>query len=108
MPEPEFALSDGFIVSIRRGAGEVTGEVAGEVMRLLRVMKGSMKRSELQEALQLRHEEYFREAYLVPAMTDGFIEMTIPNKPRSSNQKYRMTEKGKTVLANINPEDSTP
>jgi hypothetical protein len=29
-----------------------------------------------------------------PALDAEFIEMTIPGKPRSSNQKYRLTEKG--------------
>ena len=44
--------------------GEVTGEVTGEVQRLLPVMTGEMKRSDLQAALALRHEDYFRETYL--------------------------------------------
>jgi ATP-dependent DNA helicase RecG len=57
-----------------------------------------MKRIELQEALGLRHEDYFREAYLVPALAAGLIEMTIPDKATSSKQKYRLTDKGKEFL----------
>lgn len=94
LPEPGFELSDGFTVRIRRKAGEVTGEV----VRLLQVIRGDMKRVELQEALQLRHEDYFREAYLIPALRAGLIEMTIPDKPRSGNQKYRITQKGMEFL----------
>ena len=97
--DPEFAVSDGFTVRIRRKAGEATGEATGEVIRLLHVLIGEMKRAELQESLQLRHEDYFREAYLVPALKTGLIEMTIPDKPRSGNQKYRITPKGRQVLA---------
>jgi hypothetical protein len=105
LDEPEFALTDGFVVTIRRkpelafeSVGGITGEVAGEVQRLLKVLVGEMKRTDIQEALALRHEDYFREAYLIPALTAGMIEMTIPGKPTSSKQKYRMTKKGQDLL----------
>ncbi len=78
--------------------GEVTGEVTGEVEKLLTFLQGEMKRKELQAALGLKHEDHFREAYLMPALTAGLVEMTIPDKPRSSKQKYRLTEKGQQVL----------
>ena len=83
------------------GLHEVTGEVTGEVSRLLIVIKGEMKRIDIQEALGLKHEEYFREAYLIPAMKNGLLEMTIPDKPRSSKQKYRLTDKGRMILGRI-------
>jgi hypothetical protein len=104
LDEPEFALTDGFVVTIRRkpelafeSVGGISGEVTGEVHRLLKVLVGEMKRTDIQEALALRHEDYFREAYLIPALTAG-IEMTIPGKPTSSKQKYRVTEKGQNFL----------
>ncbi len=81
-----------------QATGEVDGEVTGEVLRLLRVLDGEMKRSELQEQLSLKHEDYFREKYLVPALDAGLIEMTRPEKPKSSKQKYRLTQLGKEFL----------
>ena len=58
-----------------------------------------MTRKSLQAALGLRHEDHFRNAYLVPALDQGFIEMTIPGKPQSRLQKYQLTERGRAVLA---------
>ena len=78
--------------------GQVTGEVTGEVQRLLAVMKDEMKRQEIQAGLGLKHEDHFREKYLKPAMAAGAIEMTIPDKPRSSKQKYRLTRKGREFM----------
>ena len=72
---------------------EVTPEVAPEV-RLLLVLVGEMTRQQLQQALGLKDDEHFRKAYLQPALDAGLIEMTIPDKPRSSKQKYRLTAEG--------------
>ena len=63
-------------------------------MRLLLVLKGSMDRKSLQTTLGLKAEKNFRLLYLRPAIDFGLVEMTIPNKPRSSKQKYRLTAKG--------------
>ena len=40
----------------------------------------------------------FRNQVLAPLLTAGWLEMTIPDKPRSSKQKYRTTELGLKVL----------
>ena len=81
--------------------GGITGEVAGEVQRFLTVLVGEMKRTDIQEVLALRHEDYFRKAYLIPALTAGIIEMTIPGKPTSSKQKYRLTQKGRDLIPKL-------
>ena len=52
---------------------QATGEVTGEVARLLRAMDGAMSRQQIQEALALKHEDHFRNAYLKPALTLGVI-----------------------------------
>jgi ATP-dependent DNA helicase RecG len=87
--------------AVKAGSGpsqaQVTGEVTGEVRRLLSAMNGEMKRAEIQSVRGLKHEDYFREAYLLPAIKLGLLEMTIPDKPRSSRQKYRLTTKGKQL-----------
>jgi ATP-dependent DNA helicase RecG len=76
---------------------EVTTEVATEVLRMLGVFKGDMSRQDLQRLLGLKNDEHFRKAYLLPAIKEGVIEMTLPDKPRSSKQRYRLTQKGRSI-----------
>jgi len=42
----------------------------------------------------LKDRKSFRQSYIKPALEELFIEMTIPNKPNSKMQKYRLTLKG--------------
>ncbi|MEI8078191.1 MAG: RNA-binding domain-containing protein [bacterium] len=43
----------------------------------------------------------FRDHVLKPLLESGIIEMTIPGKPTSSKQKYRLTAKGQAVLKTV-------
>ncbi len=76
---------------------EVTPEVTPEVQRLLLLFNGDMDRQTLQGKMGLKAEKDFRLLYLKPALEMGFLEMTIPDKPQSSKQKYRLTAKGKRI-----------
>ncbi len=58
-----------------------------------------MTRQRIQQCLGLKDDDHFRKAYLDPALDADLIEMTIPDKPRSSLQKYRLTAKGRARLA---------
>ena len=60
-----------------------------------------MGRSELQEVLSIKNRDYFRTDYLNPAISNGYIELTIPDKPNSMNQKYRLTAKGMALKNNL-------
>lgn len=46
----------------------------------------------------------FRDQILRPLLDSGLLEMTIPDKPRSSKQRYRTTESGHRVLDRENQE----
>ena len=60
------------------------------VEKLLLVLgEEAFSTSELMEKLGLSHRPTFRKNYLLPAMKQGLVEMTIPDKPNSRNQKYR-------------------
>lgn len=64
------------------------------VKKLIFILTGEMGRSELQELLLIKNRDYFRTDYLLPAIREGYVEFTIPDKPNSQNQKYRLTAKG--------------
>ena len=59
---------------------------------------------DLRQALGLRHEDHFRAKYLIPALQSGFVEMTIPDRPKSSRQQYRLTAKAEALRARL-PEE---
>ena len=91
----EFPVHPVFAESLKQK--EVTTEVTTEVKRLLNVMTGDHSRKELQEMLRLKNAEHFRKAYLFPAITAGLVEMTLPDKPKSRLQRYRLTENGRAL-----------
>jgi len=43
----------------------------------------------------------FRHQVLNPLQEAGLVVMTIPDRPRSSKQRYRLTDKGREVLENL-------
>jgi hypothetical protein len=93
-------MSDGFVTTIRRKASEVAPEVA----KLLRVLRGEMSRAEIMSELGLKDEKHFRERYQQAAIASGLVEMTRPDAPHSRLQSYRLTDKGRAVLAAMTPE----
>ena len=65
-------------------------ELTEYVRRLLNVMEYGIPYTAqaLMERLQLKSKETFRKHYLNPAMKLQLVTMTIPDKPRSRNQRY--------------------
>ena len=101
LPEPEFRVEGGIWVTTlwrQVASSEATPEATPEV-RLLTVLVGEQSRQNLQDALDLRDGEHFRKAYLLPALSKGLIEMTIPDRPTSPLQKYRITAAGRALLS---------
>ena len=66
---------------------------------LLALADGAMAPSALWERLGLKHRPTFRENYLHPALSQGLIERTIPDKSNSRLQQYRLTPKGRARLS---------
>lgn len=69
------------------------------VRMLLDALEGEMSRARLMKAIGIKDRVTFTDYYLSPAVKLGLVEMTQPNSPRSPTQKYRLTEKGKSLHA---------
>lgn len=80
---------------------QVADQVPDLVERLIKVLAKPMKRAEIMEALDLKHNPSFRDNYLTPAMAGGYIEMTYPDSPNSPKQQYKLTDKGKKIRNRI-------
>jgi ATP-dependent DNA helicase RecG len=76
---------------------QVTPQLTPQVEQLLKIIIGDLTRDQLQLKLNLKDREYFRKNYILEALSLELIEMTIPDKPNSRLQKYRLTEKGKIL-----------
>jgi len=75
---------------------------ADPVERLLGALKkGPVSADALRKALGIRHRPTFRSNYLHPAVKAGFIEYTIPDKPNSRLQRYRLTVTGQARLKHL-------
>lgn len=69
---------------------EIEMQMTPAVQKLLYVLgEDALSASEIMERLGLSHRPTFRKNYLNPALEKGFIEMTLPEKPRSRLQRYR-------------------
>lgn len=80
--------------------GDLVADLVGDpVGRLLRALeRGPLATSQLQSALGMKHRPTFKENYLKPALAEKLIEMTIPEKPSSRLQQYRLTDAGRARL----------
>jgi len=79
---------------------QVTLQVTPQVEKLLRSIEGELSRTEIMSKIHLKDRMNFAFSYLQPAIEGKLIEMTIPDKPTSRNQKYRLTENGRKYLEN--------
>ena len=62
------------------------------------LIDGPKSREVIMKKLGLNHIPSFRKNYLHDALENGWIERTIPDKPTSSNQQYRLTTKGEEYI----------
>ena len=92
-------LPPAFLQSFMEMYGLTTPQVAPQVVTILKTAGDGVSREGLQEAAGMRDREHFRRKYLEPLLAAGLLERTIPDKPTSRLQKYRLTQKGRNWLA---------
>ncbi len=120
LKEPEFVQEEIFKIIIWRkqtvgqvtdhdtdhdtgqATGQATGQVNEYIRRIVLVILGEVRRSEIQNALGLRHRETFINNYLNPSLDAGFVEMMYPDNPTHPNQRYRLTPKGMELKIKLN------
>ena len=132
LPEPEIRIDGGsFVLTIRRktakagakqspGHIQVKAQVAPPVtppvtppvavvvlIRLIGSM-GPLRNSEILLNLRLKDRTHLRKHYIDPAIADGLVERTIPDKPTSRLQKYRLTAKGQALLTELEKQGGKP
>lgn len=112
-PPPEFRTDDdhSFFATVlpihpdaKAAAADLRGNLRGDlrgptpqVEAVVAALDGEMTRQELQSALKLADREYFRKSHLAPALEAGLVEMTLPDKPNSRSQRYRLTAAGRRL-----------
>lgn len=109
LPPPQFRQDGGlFIQTLWRPAAkvvqpaeEITGTKwapSGHQVAILEKCREDTAITDLMAIAGRTDRTKFRHQVLNPLLEEGLIEMTIPDKPRSSQQKYRLTAKGKAWL----------
>lgn len=93
-----FHISDNFFETrfpFQGDTPEVTAQVTAQVGLFCREPRSA---KEIMEMLGLKHWKTFQSNYLSPLLEADFIERTIPDKPQSRLQKYRLTPVGRQLL----------
>jgi ATP-dependent DNA helicase RecG len=114
-PEPEWE-ADGFVTTIFRPNPAVRAQVESRPAEPLAPQVGTksgLSRDQVDILIKCRENRAlvdlievtgrsnrtkFRDQVLNPLIEASLIEMTIPDKPRSSKQRYRITQKGLEYL----------
>lgn len=78
-----------------------TPQVTPQVKKLLLALNGEMTAGELRDKTGYSDREYFRKNVLHVAVNQLIVEMTVPDKPSSKNQKYRLTRLGQQVKSQL-------
>jgi ATP-dependent DNA helicase RecG len=69
--------------------------------KLLIFCQGTRTIAEMLSYMSYSDRTKFRKKYIYPLLDAEIIQMTIPNKPNSRNQKYQLTAKGLDLMEHL-------
>ena len=104
LPEPQFTVSDGFVTTIWRKAGQVAtsqpeSQPESIELRVLRLLtKEPLSKSAISGALGQKEISGHLNQVIRVLLNDQTLEYTLPDKSNSRLQQYRLTEKGRLLL----------
>jgi len=120
LKEPEFIQAEDFKTIIYRTSidhdtmqdtmhvtMQDTMHVTMQVQHLIEALNKDLSREELQGKLNINNRDYFRKSYINAALNGKLIELLIPEKPKSKNQKYRLTKLGKLLQEKLKIKNSS-
>lgn len=119
LPEPEFHTNGAFVWVVFRykpktidiypdNTTQATTQVppkyrpsTTQVENLVRIMGDNQYSvTEMMDMLQLKNRRHFTKEYLKAALESEILEPIYPDSPKHPKQKYRLTNKGKSLLDN--------
>ena len=90
LPEPVFEnRRNEFVVTLYNQVQENPDQPSDPASTLLDFCKEPRSRKEIAAFLGLKTASYATERYIRPMLEEGKLEMTIPDKPKSTRQKYK-------------------
>ena len=90
LPEPVFEnRRNEFVVVLYNGTDIKPAQEKPEAATLLEYCLEPRSRKEIAQFLKLKTASYAMDRYIRPLVEEGKLEMTIPEKPKSTHQKYR-------------------
>ena len=119
LSEPEIRIEGGFfVVMVRRKKPEPGAQsgaqsgpsrdqvgtmlaLSGHQVEILRKCLIISPIGDLMEIAERTDRTKFRNQILKPLLDEGLVQMTIPDKPKSSKQRYQTTEQGRSFLEQL-------
>lgn len=94
LPEPVFeSRRNEFVVTLYNQVQESPTQPTDPAGTLLDFCKEPRSRKEIAAYLGLKTASYATDRYIRPLLEEGKLEMTIPDKPKSTRQRYRTVQK---------------